>query len=43
VEGKEDKTATAITATKLIIEQQQEKENFDDNNPLYIYLYKIII
>jgi hypothetical protein len=44
VEGKEDKTAaaaTAITSTKLIIEQQQEKENFHDANPLKPLLFAL--
>jgi hypothetical protein len=41
VEGKEDKTAATITATKLIIEQQQEKENFDDTHPLKPFLFAL--
>ena len=37
----EGKTATAITATKLIIKQQQEKENFNDNNPHKPFLFAL--
>lgn len=31
-----DDKKQAIEAAKLIIEQQQEKENFNDNHPLII-------